>query len=116
MLHIYDQKYFDSVLAFAEKIGKKEQLQQKLDYLKNYACGQEGDEGYDPTKTKCYIGKDFAPYSFAFSVARKDKNGEYQYWFNGGLIFHGNHDSFGSGAAPSFSVTLNKEDGWSIHT
>lgn len=40
----------------------------------------------------------------------------YERWFNGGLIFHGNHDGFGNGSAPSFAVTLNPTNGWSIHT
>ena len=35
---------------------------------------------------------------------------------NGGLIFHGKHDAFGSGSAPTFAVTLEPTDGWSIHT
>ena len=35
---------------------------------------------------------------------------------SGGLIFHGSHDGFGSGSAPTFAVTLERCDGWSIHT
>lgn len=41
---------------------------------------------------------------------------EWVYWFNGGLLYHGNHDGFGSGEAPTLAVTLNPTDGWSIHT
>lgn len=35
---------------------------------------------------------------------------------NGGLLYHGAHDGFGSGSAPTFAVTLSPTDGWSIHT
>lgn len=41
---------------------------------------------------------------------------EWVHWFNGGLLYHGNHDGFGSGEAPTLAVTLNPTDGWSIHT
>lgn len=34
----------------------------------------------------------------------------YEYWFNGGLIYHG------PGAGETFSVTLNPVRGWSVHT
>jgi len=110
------QEYFDKVKAFAKSVGKEDQLREKLDYLDSYACGQPGEEGYDPEATKCFLGKDFAPQSFAFCVQKRDKNGEYQYWFQGGLIFHGAHDGGGDGSGPTFSVCLSPTDGWSIHT
>lgn len=34
----------------------------------------------------------------------------------GGLLFHGPHDGFGSGGAPTFAVTLTPSHGWQIHT
>lgn len=34
----------------------------------------------------------------------------------GGLLFHGPHDGFGSGEAPTFAVTLTPTYGWQIHT
>ena len=34
----------------------------------------------------------------------------------GGLLFHGPHDGFGSGGAPTFAVTLCPTYGWQIHT
>ena len=40
----------------------------------------------------------------------------YKYWMNGGLIYHGKHDGFGSGNAPTFSVCLTPTNGWSVHT
>jgi hypothetical protein len=58
-----------------------------------------------------FIYSDFAPYSFYF--IRKLNN---KYIMNGGIIFHGSHDNFGSGSTPTFSVTLEKTKGWKIHT
>ena len=34
----------------------------------------------------------------------------------GGLLFHGSHDRYGSGGAPTFAVTLTPTYGWQIHT
>ena len=34
----------------------------------------------------------------------------------GGLLFHGPHDRYGSGGAPTFAVTLTPTYGWQIHT
>lgn len=61
------------------------------------------------TTTEIY--NDFAPLSFYF--VRKYK-GEYS--SNGGIMFHGKHDGYGSGSAPTFSVSLTPVDGWEIHT
>lgn len=41
---------------------------------------------------------------------------EYEHWFSGGLLYHGSHDGWGSGAGPVFSVTLTPCTGWAIHT
>lgn len=38
------------------------------------------------------------------------------FWFNGGLIFHGDHDGGGDGGMPTLSVCLQPTDGWAIHT
>ena len=96
----------DEVIDFAAKYDKSDNLQRQLDYLDNY---------YDRDKTRCLLFTDFAPQSFAFEMQRK-KDDQWEYWFSGGMIFHGNHDGFGSGAAPTYSVCLNPTDGWSIHT
>ena len=104
------KEYLDEVKVIAEKIGKLDSLQEQLEYLDTYACHD------DPTKTKCVLGKDFAPLSFSFTMQRRNKDGEYEYWFNGGCIFHGQHDNGGDGGAPTFSVNLEPTDGWSIHT
>jgi len=105
--------YLGIVKEFAKKIGKEDNLQENLDYLNGYA---NDDSPECKHKTQCFLFKDFAPYSFEFVMQAKNKNGEFQRWFNGGLIFHGIHDGFGSGALPTLSVCLNPTDGWSIHT
>ena len=48
-----------------------------------------------------------------FSITEKDKLILY-----GGFIFHGAHDGYGSGGAPTFSVNIDpdKKPRWSIHT
>jgi hypothetical protein len=102
-------------------------FQERIHYLGMYA-------NYDhPDHTFCVLFPDFAPLSFGFVMYVKAKAGHgikpkewialehpelvgYTAWFNGGLIFHGSHDGFGSGAAPTFSVTLTKTSGWSVHT
>ena len=110
MIEINDQEYYDEVRAFAERAGKLEQLKEKLAYLDTYA--EHGDRG----KTKCILYKDFAPYSFQFTMQERNELGEYQHWFIGGLVFHGDHDGYGSGSAPTLSVCVNPTDGWSVHT
>jgi hypothetical protein len=57
--------------------------------------------------------KDWAPYSLYFDLQNIARN--YRI-YNGGIIFHGKHDGFGSGSAPTFSVCLTATDGWSTHT
>lgn len=112
MLDILNQEHFDQVMQFAETTNQLESLKNKLDYLSNYACSDE-----EPDKTKCLLGKDFAPYSFSFAMQRKDKEtGEYVYWFNGGMIYFGANES-GAGD-PQFTVRIGdtSKSGWSIHT
>lgn len=113
MLQVECQEYLATVREFATKAGKlqgRNGLESQLEYLDGYA---EHDER---GKTRCRLFKDFAPMSFAFVMERKDADGSYQTWFNGGLIFHGSLDGYGSGSAPTFSVTLTPTDGWSVHT
>lgn len=94
----------------AQKLGLEEQLNGKLAYLANYACQE------DPTATQCTLYKDFAPLSFEFVITKKQKDGTYAHWFNGGLIYHGPHDNGGDGGGPTFAVNVNPDNGWSIHT
>lgn len=112
MLKIIDQQYFEEVKEFARRTNRITDLEKNLSFLENYAIHDD-----DPKdKTVCDIYRDFAPYSFYFVMFVKNSRGEYERWFNGGLIFHGKIDNFGSGSAPTFAVTLTPTDGWSIHT
>ena len=89
-------------LKYAEKI-KNTSLKERLERLEKIDENQE-------TTTEIY--NDFAPLSFEFH--RRDKEGKVI--TVGGIIFHGSHDGFGSGSSPTFSVSLEPTDGWSIHT
>ena len=103
-----------------------------------------GDEVANESKSIILITPDFAPYSFFWQVSvelpkmyktneKYNESGEYTVhkWranieayipaktvqgMHGGLIYHGPHDGFGDGGSPSYSVTLGKYKGWSIHT
>jgi len=93
-----------------------EQLSKCLDFLqangydqrmvRTLHVGLDTISGLAGKSSTARVHKDFAPLSFTWSA-----NG----WF-GGLIFHGQHDGFGSGSAPTFSVCLESTHGWSIHT
>ncbi len=110
MLKIECEEYFAEVKAFAEKTGQMVQLQEKLDYLDTYA--EHGDRG----KTRCRLWKDYAPCSFNLLMERRQEDGSYERWWNGGLIYHGQHDGFGSGSAPTFSTCVTPTSGWSVHS
>jgi len=99
------EDYLTEVRNFADKVGKRENLETCLERLDGFF-----DTDRDGAAT-CYLGKDFAPYSFSFYLARNEK-----VILNGGVIFHGQHDNGGDGSAPTYSVSLSPQDGWSIHT
>lgn len=118
MLIIEDQKYFDSVVAFAKKVGLYEEsdetndtLTGRLKYLENY--GGKNNDGSDRMRVR--LMRDGAPYSFYFVIEKKTETG-WDALFNGGLLYHGPHDGNGSGLAPTFAVTLTPTIGWSVHT
>ena len=88
--------------AFADKIGKRANLEDNLQYLDRLAR--------DGRTVKLF--SDFAPQSFYFVIETQEGH----QWMNGGVIFHGDHDGYGSGEAPTFSCCLEPTDGWQIHT
>ena len=101
------------IREFAEKQGKLGEFQKLLDYLDNYSS----------QPVRCTLYRDWAPMSLTFTIERqeelgapKDREQRWAHWFNGGLIYHGSHDGYGSGSAPTLSVTVGPTDGWSIHT
>lgn len=128
----------ENYLKFSQQLieqglPKEDGLQDRLDYLATYAIHEQ--DGDPPDKTITILHPDFAPLSFTFGIYAKANPGKgynwsehagllrnrpelegYTMWFNGGLIYHGSHDGYGSGSAPTFSVTLTKTRGWSIHT
>jgi hypothetical protein len=110
MLVIKNEEHFKEVVDFACKTGRAEQLFEKLLYLHHYA-------DHDAKGTcKVHLYKDFAPASFGvmweFVEGWQAALGN----MHGAMVFHGAHDGWGSGTAPSFSVCLDPTDGWSIHT
>ena len=62
-------------------------------------------------KSSCVLRHDFAPHSFAFYIV---KDGAVS--FNGGVIYHGPHDGCGDGGGPTYSVSIDKAQGWKIHS
>jgi len=93
----------DEIKAFAKKHNLLENFNNTFSRLETYSA-----KGFIVT-----LYSDFAPLSMEFSIFKNDILILY-----GGFIFHGRHDGFGSGGAPTFSVSLSmdKEPGWSIHT
>lgn len=115
MLKCFDdlaEKHLEEVRQFADKAGLRADLEAILARLASWG---------HTDKSRCVLLKDFAPMSFAFHIERLMEDGTYKFNFNGGLIYHGPHDGFGDGSAPSFSVDLGsifgpQKPGWSIHT
>src|SRR5574338_796701 len=99
-LTISNSEYFENVVKFAKSIDPTigitffESLNRLALLAKN-------------NKQSLFLYKDFAPYSFEFGIPNV---------VFGGIIFHGQHDGFGNGSAPTYTVCLNSTNGWSVHT
>lgn len=93
----------EEIKTYADKHGLTDNFQHTFKSFENYSA-----KGFDVT-----LAADFAPLSLIFAVTKDAK-----LIINGGFIFHGKHDGYGNGSAPTFSVSLSmeKEVGWSIHT
>ena len=93
----------DEIIAFANEHGLTES------YEKTFARLERHSENGCQVK----IYSDFAPLSLYFEITRDGL-----FVLNGGFIFHGPHDGYGNGGAPTFSVCIEpeKQPGWSIHT
>lgn len=121
MLKFHDDaqaQYLESVktAAAATSAEAVTALQERLDYLDQYAQG----------RANCYIFRDsYAPNSFYLRMM--DAADETKQWWNGGLIYSGPGLSGGEGArsdggASSFTVSLNpdaqfgRRHMWSVHT
>lgn len=130
--------HLNAVKEFADNTGLRENLDRSLEYLNGYACHLDDPELADPTRTVVLLTPDYGVFgkrenatpSFSFVIRSRKKDApkrapeeiteevtrnEYEFWFNGGLLFYGAGDSGVGG--PNFSVRLNAEKaGWSIHT
>ena len=67
-----------------------------------------------------WLFPDFAPMSLSFALIKKEVSRP-PYSFediklNGGLIYHGEIDNYGSGSAPTFACCIEPTHGWSVHT
>lgn len=62
------QDYLREVRAFAKRIGMYDQLEERLRYLDRYANHGQTD------KTECVLMKDFAPYSFSFTMRKRARS------------------------------------------
>ena len=89
------------IKVFAQTQGLMESFNETFSRLETYS-----GKGYD-----VILYSDFAPLSMEFVIKDKDR-----LLLNGGFIYHGPHDGYGNGGAPTFSVSLEKKHGWSIHT
>jgi hypothetical protein len=95
----------------------------RLDEIKTFAKEHDLTESFNKifarfetfSKSGCEVNlySHFAPLSLYFEITQEGK-----FILNCGFIFHGPHDGFANGGAPTFSVCLapEKEPGWSIHT
>lgn len=93
----------DEIRTYAKENNLEESFNNTFSRLETYS-----DKGYTVT-----LYCDFAPLSMEFSITDNGRQILY-----GGFIFHGPHDGYGNGGAPTFSVSLETErkTGWSIHT
>ena len=103
----------DKVRQFADETGQREDFEQSLKRLTDRECNPNLGNGEDVNSSEIELYPDWAPQSFYF-VWRDKLSG--RVIMNGGLIYHGKHDGFGDGGAPTFSVCLTPTSGWSIHT
>lgn len=111
MLEVKCEEYLAKVRAKAAEMGIRGRLEKQLEYLATYACQERADA------TKCVLMSDHAPLSFYFLMQRRQENGSYMTWFDGGCIFYSPGDT-GVGS-PQFSVRFGEDTSkadWSIHT
>jgi hypothetical protein len=118
MLIIRDQAYFDRVVRFACEKGLAEALFEQLLLLHTY-----GDRDLNGA-WRVELSRDFAPASFSLVWRKRRPDGEYAFFVNGGLIFHGDQRGWVredgtplSAPVPTFATRLSADENpWSIHT
>jgi len=92
MLVIGCEDRYRGVVAWAREQGLLSELMATLGYLANYGSQE----------SRCTLHPDFAPQSFIFVMEFRDKNGEWAFFMNGGVIFSEARGSL--------------ESGWGVHT
>ena len=109
MLDVKDEKYLESVRAFADTLGPevRAQFEGKLEYLAKY----RGDT------CVCELYKDFAPQSFSFVLyGPENEDGLRKPWFNGGLIFHSGSTSGAEYPVLAVDLSGDTKPHWNVHT
>lgn len=91
------EQFLDNVKEEALRAQLADTLQNSLETIGRIAKNADN---------KGTLSTDFAPLSFTWTAGG----------LRGGLIFHGPHDQYGSGAAPTFSVSCQPTCGWQLHT
>lgn len=84
-------------------------LQRGLDFLESLSGASQRHNG---TTGRVDLRRDWAPLSFRWVAYHRDGT----CFYNGGLVFHGEHDRFGDGGMPTLSVSLLRQAGWEIHS
>ena len=129
----FNQVTYDSILVSRRQLESKDHphFKEKLgfiqDHLDRFEAGLDEqfrfesqleilNNGHREGSQRVLLFDDFAPLSFGFMVQVKDREGDWKDRYNGGLIFHGGHDSFGDGGPPSYNISLTAVHGWSLHT
>jgi hypothetical protein len=98
----------DKTGGLLDKIKKHADSSGLADNLKECLCKLERHGRGGCTVT---LYPDFALLSLYFEVKKQGR-----LVLNGGMIYHGSHDSGGNGSSPTFSVSLTTTTGWAIHT
>jgi len=94
MIEISNVDYFSDVVVEATKRGLLHKLLRQLNYLNCYgtkrnAYGEDvSNNGGEDDSMRVELGYDFAQMSFGIAWKKLDKDGKWQVWMVGGLIFH----------------------------
>ena len=100
--------YLVKVWEFAETTGQLDSLKKALEYA--------GGKTFFCRPAKLVLFKDFAPFSFEFTIQYLNDENQWVYGMNGGIIYHGKHDNGGDGGAPTYSVNITPQNGWGVHS
>ena len=117
MIEVQAKDELKKIINFAIDNDCLDKLLNQLQYLSSYGSGTPD---FIPGSIKCVLHHDFAPMSMSFEMLTK-KDGEWDVWFNGGLIYSGPGNP-SDGRAPSLTMSLDADAHvgnkhmWSVHT